>query len=123
MRKTVLAFASLLSLAAPGLAHADSLDIRLGLGNDYGYRDGRIDAVCSGRRADQLERRLGHEEREGEIDGYTAGRIHDQIDRLEDKQRHECREGDWGAVRGIAARYDRIDQWIDREAHGRRWDW
>lgn len=123
MKSTILAIAALLAATAPVSAHAASLDIRLGVGTGYAYPDTRIDWVCSGRRAAELEGRLGQEEHEGDIDGYTADRIHAEIDRVEDKQRHECREGDWGGVRSVASRYDRIDEWISREAHGRRWDW
>lgn len=83
------------------------------------YRDdGMIRSICSGQRAYSLENKLRHEEYEDEIDPGDARRIHSEIDRLEDKQRHECDEGDWRAVRGLAYRYDRIGQWIDAEAHG-----
>lgn len=83
----------------------------------HDYDDGVTRLVCSGRRADQLEQRLRHEVAEDEIDDDDADRIHFAIDRLEDQQRHECQEGDRRAIRGLAARYDRIDQWIAREAH------
>ena len=80
--------------------------------------------VCSGDRARQLERRLGHEVNEGEIDRWQADRIHAEIDRLERAQWHECGEGDWGAVSRIAGRYDRLQDSIDRSAHGwRRGGW
>ena len=85
---------------------------------DYDPDSGLVRAVCSGQRAHMLEARLGHEVDEGEIDERDARRIHAEIDRLEDKQRHECAEGDWRAVRAIAARYDRVGDWIGRWAHG-----
>lgn len=90
----------------------------------FGWNDGRINAVCSGQRAQMLEDRLRHEDDEGEIDDDDLDRIHGAIDRLEDKQDHECREGDWRGVRNISYQYDQIGAWIDREAHGRwRGDW
>lgn len=52
------------------------------------------------------------------IDPNTVVRIHWSICRLEDRQRHECAEGDSLALRPIAARYDRIDQGIENESHG-----
>ena len=98
-----------------------------GYGNTYGYGDygteNSVQAVCSGQRGYALEARLRHEQQEGEMDPYTADRIHDAIDRLEDKQRHECAEGDWRSIARIGSRYDRIGQWIDTSAHGYRpWD-
>lgn len=86
--------------------------------NDYyDDTDGVTQSVCSGERAEQLENRLRHEVDEDEIDDDDADRIHNAIDRLEVKQRHECDEGDRRAIRDIAYRYDRIGQWIEREAH------
>lgn len=79
--------------------------------------DGLTRLICSGWRADQLEGRLDHEVAEDEIDEDDADRIHGAIDRLEAQQRHECSEGDRRAIRDIAFRYDRIAQWIEREAH------
>lgn len=87
--------------------------------NGYGYGNG-LQAICSGQRGYALERRLRHEQQEGEIDPYTAHRIHQAIDRLEDRQRHECAEGDWRSIARIGSRYDRIGQWIDTSAHGYR---
>jgi len=106
-----------------GLSYGNS-----GYGYERGYGGGYYDRdddgdrnanyICSGQRAQQLEQRLRHEREEGEIDGDTARRIHANIDRLEDKQRHECDEGDDRAIAGISDRYDRIEQWIGSEAHG-----
>ncbi|HET9629601.1 MAG TPA: histidine kinase [Novosphingobium sp.] len=80
-------------------------------------------AVCSGQRARGLESRLRHEEQEGEIDPGRADRIHDAIDRLEDRSRDECAEGDRHAIWGLARQFDRIQAWLENEAHGdwRRW--
>jgi len=91
-----------------------------GYGGGYDDRDDdRIAAaICSGQRAHGLEARLRHERDEGEIDGDTARRIHAMIDRLQDKQRHECAEGDDRAIAAISDRYDRIERWIGAEAHG-----
>lgn len=85
----------------------------------YGWNGGGQD--CSPRRAYALEARLDREWRQGNIDPRTARRIKDQIDKLEAKQDHECREGDWREVREIADRYDRIEQWIDRESQSYRY--
>jgi len=117
-------------LASPS-ANAQSWGVYIGSGPRYyqpdrhfGWNDRRIDAVCSGQRARMLENRLRHEDDEGEIDDEDLDRIHNAIDRLEDKQDHECREGDWRNVRNISYQYDQIGAWIDREAHGRwRGDW
>jgi hypothetical protein len=97
-----------------------------GYGYERGYGSGYYDrdddrtarTICSGQRAHGLEARLRHERDEGEIDGDTARRIHATIDRLEDRQRHECAEGDDRAIAAISDRYDRIEQWIGAEAHG-----
>lgn len=115
-------------------AQAQSWGVYVGNGPGYGgYRQGWsggwggddrvMRSVCSGERAYRLEDRLRHEEGEDEIDPRTARRIHRAIDRLEDRQRHECAEGDWRSVRDIAIRYDQIGQWIDGEAHGYRERW
>ena len=112
------------SLIAAGPATAQSWGIYVGTGGDHprydrGYRDddrlARV--ICSGQRAHMLEDRLRHEVDENEIDDDDADRIHAAIDRLEDRQHHECSEGDRGAIVAIARRYDRIGQWIDSEAH------
>lgn len=121
------------ALLAAGLmvspaAHAQSWGVYVGNGHSgFGYQrgwDNGINSVCSGQRGYSLEARLRQEYREGEIDGRDADRIQRRIDKLEDKQRHECREGDWRAIQKIAGQYDQIGQWIDQEAHGRwrdRW--
>jgi hypothetical protein len=106
-------------------AQAQSWGGHFGNGESYEgpYRhfdqdDGLVRSVCSGSRAYALESRLRHEEDEDEIDEDTARRIHWAIDRLEDRQRHECDEGDFRTIKDISYRYNRIGQWIDREAHG-----
>lgn len=129
MRKMVSAV--LLGASALMASSANAQSFGLYIGNDRGYdwhyrdydADGVVRSVCSGARAHGLEARLRHEIDEGEIDGDDAGRIHDVIDRLEDRQRHECAEGDRRSIYDIAQRYNGIGQWIDREAHGgyRRW--
>lgn len=75
-------------------------------------------SVCSGQRGKMLEGRLRHEVDEEEIDPDTADRMHEAIDQLEDKARHECEEGDHRAIMGISQRFDRIQQWMENEAHG-----
>lgn len=92
-----------------------------------GYRGGdrMRDIVCSGTRAHQLEDRLRHEVREGDIDRWQARRIHETIDRTEDDQRYACsRRGDWDDVRDIASRYNRIEGWIENAEHrGQRYSY
>lgn len=120
-----------LGLVTGGSVHAQSWGVYIGNGGGYPrhYRDNDDDdglarAICSGARARELEDRLRHEVDEEEIDYDDADRIHGAIDRLEDKQRHECAEGDRRAIYDIAGRYDRIAQWIDSEAHSpQRRDW
>uniref|UniRef100_UPI003A85D788 hypothetical protein n=1 Tax=Sphingomonas sp. GlSt437 TaxID=3389970 RepID=UPI003A85D788 len=107
-------------------ANAQTFSLYIGNDGDYGWHyrdDGLVQSVCSGARAHALEARLRHEVDEDEIDDDDAARIHNAIDRLEDRQRHECSEGDRRSIYEIAQRYDGIGQWIDREAHGdeRRW--
>jgi hypothetical protein len=114
------------SLMAIGqAAQAQSWGVYIGNGGGYGQTrhywgddDRLVRSVCSGQRANSLEDRLRHEEEEDEIDPDVARRIHWEIDRLEGKQRHECEEGDWRAIREISYRFNRIGQWIDAEAHG-----
>lgn len=117
---SVIALAA--GLFAGTTAHAQSWGVYVGNGGEPGYYrdrgdDGLARAVCSGERAHRLEARLNHEVDEDEIDGDDADRIHSAIDRLEDRERHECAEGDRRAIRDIAFRYDRIGRWIDTEAH------
>jgi hypothetical protein len=117
--------ASATALAAPA-AQAQSFGVYIGSGPSWGWRqpayrpayDWRSQQVCSGNRARQLEARLDHEYREREIDPYQADRVHEAIDGLERRQNQECREGDWRAIQDIAGRYDGIQRWIDRSAHG-----
>jgi len=126
-KKTIaVALAAAALATAPG-AQAQGWGVWVGSGQQYGYGDGgggwAVRAVCSGERARGLEGRLNHEEREGEIDPGTADRIHEAIDRLEDRSRNECAEGDRRAIWNIAQRFDRIQGWMENEAHGdgRRW--
>lgn len=122
----------LLGVGALSATAASAQSFGIYIGNDRGYDwryrdydddDGVVRAVCSGARAHGLEARLRYEIDEDEIDGDDAARIHNAIDRLEDRQRHECAEGDRRSIYNIAQRYNGIGQWIDREAHGayRRW--
>lgn len=106
-------------------ASAQSWGVYIGGGDGYPerYRDsdgdrGLFGYICSGQRAHMLEARLRHELDEDEISDGEADRIHGAIDRVEDKQRHECAEGDRRAIYDIARRYDRIGAWIEGEAHG-----
>jgi len=130
MSRTLTLVAAGTLLAMGTAAQAQSWGVYIGQGPGYdryrgGWRDDdrMIRSVCSGQRADKLERRLMHELDEGEIAPRQARRIHDAIDRLEDRQRHECDEGDWRSVRDIAYRYDQVGQWIENEAHGRNSEW
>ncbi|WP_353227446.1 histidine kinase [Novosphingobium sp.] len=131
MRRIVGVVIAAAGLLAGGGAQAHGWGVQFGVGPAYGrpaWGDGQDwrwrqagDAVCSGRRAQALEWRLRREVDEGDIDYGTARDIHRSIDRLEDKQRHECDEGDWRAINRIAGRYDDIDGWISTAAGGRRW--
>ncbi len=111
------------TLASASAGHAQSWGVWVGSQPGYGYGwrndgDWALRSVCSGERARGLESRLRHEEQEGDIDPGAADRIHDAIDRLEDRSRNECGEGDRRAIWTIAQRYDRIQSWIQNEAHG-----
>lgn len=117
-------------LAMGTAAQAQSWGVYIGNGPGYGPPrhgwggdDRMVRSVCSGERAYRLEDRLRHEEDEDEIDPREARRIHGTIDRLEDRQRHECAEGDWRSIRDISFRYDQIGQWIEGAAHGYRGRW
>jgi hypothetical protein len=126
MRKIATAVLLTAGLLVSPAANAQSWGGHSGYGQRYGgydrrggYWNNRARDVCSGQRARSLKAKLRHEYREGEIDGYTAERLNRQIDRLQRKQYHECREGDWRAIRNISFQYNRIDRWIDQRAHGR----
>jgi hypothetical protein len=126
MRKIGLAVLLASGLLVSPDANAQSWGGYSGYGQGYGaydrlggYWNNGAGDVCSGQRARSLEAKLRHEYNEGEIDGYAAERLSRQIDRLERKRYHECREGDWNAIRNISFQYNRIDQWIDQRAHGR----
>ena len=128
MQKVLGTVAVLAGLMTGTAAHAQSWGVYFGNGNPqpyaarwYGDDERQMQFICSGQRSHMLEDRLRHEVDEGEIDPDKAERMHAAIDRQEDGQRRECAEGDWRAVRDIARRYDRINQWMDREAHGGEW--
>lgn len=131
MRKFVSVMLFGAGFLVAGSANAQSWGVYIGNGGGHPryYRDrddddGLARYICSGQRARGLEDHLRHEVDEEEIDYDDADRIHGAIDRLEDRQHHECAEGDRRAIYDIAGRYDRIAQWIDSDAHGRgRRDW
>jgi len=83
-------------------------------------RGGSGDDVCSGRRAHMLEGWVGRKTAEGAIDPDRADRFHAEIDRLEDRARHECREGDWRGIQHISDRYASIEGAV-RAAGRDRW--
>jgi hypothetical protein len=115
-----IALAAATLAGVPGSAHAQSW----GGWNDRGDDGGRFEQVrdvCSGDRAHRLEARLDHEVRDGDIDPRQADRIHAAIDQLENRQGRECRERDFGSIRDIAYRYDRIAQWIGNTAQRDRY--
>lgn len=128
--KTIFGMALAASALAAPAAQAQNFGVYIGNGPAWGWQqpayrpaysppvDWRAQQVCSGNRARQLEARLDHEYREREIDPYQGDRIHNAIEDLERRQAHECREGDLRAIHDIAGRYDRIQGWIDRSAHG-----
>lgn len=123
MQKAMALAAAVCTLAVATSANAQSWGVWVGNQAPYGYvnRDGddwTVRAVCSGERARGLEGRVRHEEEEGELDPRTADRMHDAIDRLEDRSRDECEEGDRRSIWRIAQQYDRIQGWIENEAHG-----
>lgn len=123
MRRQLALAAAAGALALSSSAQAQGWGIWFGTRSTYGYaaRGGdewAVRAVCSGERARRLEGRVRHEEEEGELDPRTADRMHDAIDRLEDRSRDECEEGDQHSIWGIAQQYDRIQGWIENEAHG-----
>ena len=110
--------------AMAGTAHAQSWGFSFGYGRsaqpDW-QAQRRVDWVCSGQRAHQLEGRLRHEVEEGDIDPGTSERMHFAIDDLERRQQHECYENDWRSVWRIADRYDRIEGWMNNEAGRSHW--
>ena len=125
---TTLAAAVALGMAAPAEAHGWGVwfstgPVRGGYTEGGWGGDGRARAVCSGERGYRLQERLRHEVNEGEIDPREADHIADRIAGLSARARHECSEGDGRAIWDIAGRYDGIQQWIDRSAHGWRGGW
>ena len=122
-----IAGAAITSVAvmAAGAANAQSWGVYVGNGAGYygnydGYNGdrGRAGLICSGRRGQSLEAMVRHEEDEGDIEEDTADRMLSVIDRLEDQQGEACEDRDWRQIRNIAYRYDRIERWIENEAHG-----
>ena len=122
MQKAIALVMAAGALASASAVQAQEWSIQLGSRPSYGYAPGGGDwvfrSVCSGERARGLEGRLRHEQDEGEIDPGTAERMHDAIDRLEDRSRDECEEGDRRTIWNISQRFDRIQGWMEREAHG-----
>jgi len=124
MRKLIVSIVTIGALASASTAQAQGWGLWFGSRPIYnGYAqpaddDGWARSVCSGQRGHMMEDRLRHEVEEGEIDLDFADRMHTAIDKLEDKARHECDEGDRRGIWGISQRFDRIQQWIENEAHG-----
>ena len=123
MQKVIAMVLAAGALASASTAQAQNWSIQFGSRSAFGYAprdDGErvFRSVCSGDRARGLEGRLRHEQNEGEIDPDTADRMHDAIDRLEGRSRNECEEGDRRGIWAISQRFDRIQAWMDREAHG-----
>lgn len=122
MQKAITLAMAAGALASATAAQAQGWGVYIGSRPTYGYAsrgdDWAARSVCSGERARALEGRLRHEQNEGEIDPATADRMHDAIDRLEDRSRDECEEGDRRAIWGISQRFDRIQSWMENEAHG-----
>ncbi|GEN99103.1 hypothetical protein NSE01_09360 [Novosphingobium sediminis] len=122
MKTMTKVFAAALALggAATSTGTASAHDWR---GNGWGYSQqygggdrGNFGGACSGQRGYQLERELRFKTSRGLIDYRTAQRIQRDIDKLQWKEQHECREGDWRAVGKIQRDYARIDHWIDEAA-------
>lgn len=115
---------TLATLATTGAALAGSLLAAApaqaqpwgGYGYGYGYDRQAVDGVCSGQRGQMLESRLQREVWEGDIDRRTAADLHWRIDRLQDRERHECREGDFREARDIARQYANLQSVIERES-------
>jgi hypothetical protein len=123
-KSLIAALAMGAALAGTGTASAQSWGGH-GYGGGYGYSDSwrqpgpgnrnLVAATCSGQRGMQLENRLRFKMSRGRIDPRTARRIDRAIDRLQYREFHECREGDFRAARNIGREYNRIDRWIDAE--------
>lgn len=113
-------------VAMTGTAHAQGWGFSFSYGSpaqpDW-QAQRRVDWVCSGQRARQLEGRLRHEVDEGDIDPDTADRMHEAIDGLERAQQQECYERDWRSIWGIADRYDHIEGWMNNEVRRSHWGW
>lgn len=86
-----------------------------------GFNHHVVETTCSGQRGFTLERNLRVQMDRGLIDGWTGQRIQNAINRLQWRERHECREGDYRAASRIGREYMRIDQWIDKTAAHNAW--
>ncbi|OYU36127.1 hypothetical protein [Novosphingobium sp. PASSN1] len=75
-----------------------------------------VETTCSGHRAYWAQSRLQVSLERGQIDPWSARRIQTAIDRLQYREEHECREGDYRAAQVIGREYNRIGDWIAREA-------
>lgn len=130
-KQTAALLAATLALGAAAPAQAHGWGVSVGIGGPGwggyarpGWGDGRFATVCSGERGWRLQQRLAHEVNEGEIDPREADRIAERISRLQYKARHECAERDGREIWDVAADYDRLQERIERAAHGgwrRRW--
>lgn len=85
------------------------------------FNDYVVDTTCSGQRGYTLEHHLRFQMNRGLIDGWTGQRIQNAINRLQWRERHECREGDYRAAGRIGREYMRIGQWIDKSAALTAW--
>jgi hypothetical protein len=86
-----------------------------------GFNHHVVETTCSGQRGFTLERNLRVQMNRGLIDGWTGQRIQNAINRLQWRERHECREGDYRAASRIGREYTRIGQWIDKSAAHTAW--
>jgi hypothetical protein len=119
------------TVATAGAASAQSWGYDRDYGRGYGrsWQDQRqidrylVESTCSGQRGQALEARLWREYREGDISRADAQRIQYSIDRLQDKERHECRERDFREARDIGKRYIQLRARIDDLASRRGYGW
>ena len=89
--------------------------------NRAAFNDYVVDTTCSGQRGFTLEHHLRFQMNRGLIDGWTGQRIQNAINRLQWRERHECREGDYRAAGRIGREYMRIGQWIEKSAAANAW--
>ena len=118
---TALVLGSAISLAGCANAH-DWRGPAVGYGGGWNGPDGYaersdylVGSTCSGQRGDALEYRLRVGVERGRIDRGAAWRLQNAIDRLQYREEHECREGDYRAARDIGREYNRISALIGRE--------